>query len=152
MTTVHASNRPKCLIHLLHRASQLAEALFDRAAGGRVITARQLVVLNAIDDLENPSQTDICDASGIDRSTLAEIVKRLTTRRLISRKRSRTDARRYVLKLTPEGTALLTRFSPLLEQVNGEIAAILTTRQRNDLLATLTRLVEETERSMNGTT
>ena len=65
------------LIHALHRASQVAEDRFARELGDIDITPRQLAVIDAHD---GPSQTDIVEESGIDRSTLADIVRRLVKR------------------------------------------------------------------------
>ena len=58
--------------HLLHRAGQLAEDTFSRSIGDLGVTARQYVVLSVVDGLDDPSQTTLCEVSGIDRSTLAD--------------------------------------------------------------------------------
>ena len=90
-------------IHMLHRASQAADELFASETSGADLTPRQFAVLAALEVLESASQTQIVDATGIDRSTLADIVKRLVKRGLLNRRRSRSDARAYVVRLTPEG-------------------------------------------------
>lgn len=131
---------PQNLVHLLHRASQFAESLFDKAAPGIALTARQLVVLDAIASLNDPSQTDICRRCGIDRSTLADIVRRLVNRRLLTRRRTREDARRYALRVTPEGIALLERHRPLLQSVDSELTALLNHREQRSFLETLTKI------------
>ena len=76
--------------HLLHRAGQLAEDIFSRSIGDLGITARQYVVLSAVDGLEDPSQTTLCQYTGIDRATLADIVRRLVERGLLMRRRTLT--------------------------------------------------------------
>jgi DNA-binding MarR family transcriptional regulator len=92
-----ATNSPT---HLLHRAGQLADDLFSRAVGDLGITARQYVVLSVVDGLEDPSQTTLCQNTGIDRSTLADIVRRLVGRGLLRRRRTRSDARMYAVRIT----------------------------------------------------
>ena len=129
-------NEPN-LIHLLHRASQYAEALFERIAPNASLTARQLVVLDAIAALSDPSQTEICKHCGIDRSTLADIVRRLVNRKLVTRRRTREDARRYALRLTPEGADQLKNNRPALQAVDREIAALTNQREQRALLDAL---------------
>ncbi len=133
---------PQNLVHLLHRASQFAESLFDKAAPGMALTARQLVVLDAIASLNDPSQTDICRRCGIDRSTLADIVRRLVQRRLLTRRRTREDARRYALRVTPEGLTMLERHKPLLQSVDSELAALLNHREQRNFLETLMKIAK----------
>jgi DNA-binding MarR family transcriptional regulator len=41
------------------------------------LTLRQLMVLQAVSEANAPSQTDIVVATGIDRSSIADLVKRL---------------------------------------------------------------------------
>lgn len=93
--------------HQLHRASQIADAYFVAAAPQLTVTPRQLVVLKLIEENPGCSQTDLVDNSGIDRSTLAEIVKRLARSGNVKRRRSKLDARAYELALTDQGRTTL---------------------------------------------
>ena len=52
------------------------------------------------------------DRTGIDRSTLADIVARLLARGLIQRKRAKEDGRAYAIKLTPQGARSLREAQP----------------------------------------
>jgi DNA-binding MarR family transcriptional regulator len=97
------------LIAVVHRAGQIVEALFDEALGRRDITARQAQVLQALAQNHGANQTQIVIATGIDRSTLGTMCRRLAAKGLISRRRSRQDSRAIVLQLTPEGEAVLKR-------------------------------------------
>lgn len=92
------------VIHLLHNAGQAADKAFEKAVGVAGITPRQCAVLIAIRDAkEPPSQTHLVSATGVDRSTMTGIVRRLVTRKLVSRKRKRKDARAYAVELTEQG-------------------------------------------------
>ena len=91
------------LLHLSHRLSQRADVLFTVIAGDGAATARQLAILRAIDANEGASQTDILEQTGIDRSTIADVISRLCRRKLTTRKRSRSDNRPYRLTLTESG-------------------------------------------------
>lgn len=127
--------------HLLHRAGQLAEDLFARAIGDIGITARQFVVLSVVDGLEDPSQTALCEISGIDRSTLADIVRRLVSRGLLSRRRTRQDARMYAVRITPEGKEVLQRALPIAKKVDDALVESLSPEQREQFNACLQKVV-----------
>jgi DNA-binding MarR family transcriptional regulator len=127
--------------HLLHRAGQHAEEMFARATGQLGITARQFVVLAAIDGLERPSQTTLCETSGIDRSTLADIVRRLEMRGLIHRERTKTDARMYAVSVTDEGRSLLMRAAPIATEVERELLAQFSSAEQDNLKSLLRRVM-----------
>ena len=93
-------------VHLLHRAGQCAKHFFGTAVGGD-LTPRQLAVLAAVADNEGGTQTDIVETTWIDRSTLADIVRRLQRKGLLHRRRTKEDARAYAVKLTDRGRRLL---------------------------------------------
>lgn len=127
--------------HLLHRAGQLAEDLFARSIGDIGLTARQFVVLSVVDTLEDPSQTALCEISGIDRSTLADIVRRLVGRGLLSRRRTRQDARMYAVRITPEGQEILRRAMPIANKVDEALVESLSPEQRAQFGAFLQKVV-----------
>ena len=94
-------------IHLLHRASQAVEDVFAREVEIDRLTPRQLAVLTTVAQHEGLSQTGIVDRTRIDRSTLADIVRRLQKKGLLQRRRTKEDARAYAVKLTEEGRRVL---------------------------------------------
>src|SRR6476660_9949621 len=94
-------------LHLLHRATQLADSAFMRYLPPEAnLTPRQLAVLEAVAANNGLSQTDIMAATGIDRSSIAALVKRLIKHGCLQR-RSSSDARLYAVKLTPTATSSL---------------------------------------------
>ena len=98
-------------IETLHRASQIGTKIFaDLIGTEHDITPRQAQVLAVVwvgeSDGRKMSQTDIVDVTKIDRSTLADVVKRLTKKGLLARRRRKEDARAYSVTLTPEGKAI----------------------------------------------
>jgi DNA-binding MarR family transcriptional regulator len=135
----------KDLLALLHRANQIANETFAAAQGGSHITARQVQVLAAIEANEGSSQTAIVDITGVDRSTLADISRRLLKKRLIQRRRSKEDARSYVLKLTECGRDALVKGKPALAAVEKGLLAALPAKDRSVLLDLLSKTVEAHE-------
>lgn len=91
---------------LLHRAQQFASEQFSTATGGVEITQRQFALLSALSEADGQTQTALVQRTGIDRSTLAELVSRMATKGLVSRERAPGDARANAVKLTDEGRAL----------------------------------------------
>ena len=130
-------------LHLLHRAGQLADEAFLAALGNDGITARQFIVLDIVAREDNPSQTTICELSGIDRSTLADIVRRLVSRGLLGRKRTREDARRYAVRITDAGQKILDKAMGEARQVEDLIVGALPTNQRADFQNALRLMVEK---------
>jgi DNA-binding MarR family transcriptional regulator len=128
-------------IHMLHRASQAADELFANETSGADLTPRQFAVLAALEVLESASQTQIVDATGIDRSTLADIVKRLVKRGLLNRRRSRSDARAYVVRLTPEGREVLLATKPAARRVEERLLEHVPSVRRDDLLQALEAII-----------
>ncbi|HRN83779.1 MAG TPA: helix-turn-helix domain-containing protein, partial [Hyphomicrobium sp.] len=98
-----SGDRISSALHLLHRAGQCADELFALRVGEAGLTPRQFAVMTAIANSEEPSQTTLVERTGIDRSTMADIVRRLTARGLVQRRRTRRDARRYAVRLTDKG-------------------------------------------------
>lgn len=94
------------VLDLLHRASQAADTLFGERHGGS-LTPRQFAVLAVVAGSKGLSQTQITEMTGIDRSTMADLVVRLMGRKLVRRSRSKTDNRVWIVRLGAEGADAL---------------------------------------------
>lgn len=128
-------------LHMLHRASQAADEMFANETTGADLTPRQFAVLAALETLESASQTQIVELTGIDRSTLADIVKRLVKRGLLNRRRSRSDARAYVVRLTPEGKSVLDTIKPAALRVEERLLEQMPQGRRAELIAALEAII-----------
>jgi DNA-binding MarR family transcriptional regulator len=128
-------------IHLLHRAGQCASDMFASEMAGLDLTPRQFAVLLTVAQNEGLSQTDLVLLTGIDRSTLADIVRRMLKKGLIQRRRTREDARAYAVKLTDEGLRVLSAARPKVEAVDARILATLSADQRTTLVEDLKAIV-----------
>ena len=130
-------------IHLLHRAGQCASDVFQGEMGEGDLTPRQYAVLVAVSQNEGLSQTHLVEKTGVDRSTLADIVRRMLKKGLLQRRRTKDDARAYAVKLTEEGWRILKTADPLAKRVDDKILAALPGQQRERFLQDLTLIVEE---------
>ena len=93
-------------VHLLHRALQLGLELYADEVGAKGVTQRQFAVLSAVAAEDGLSQTQLVRMTGIDRSTVAELVNRMTKQGLLARSRIETDARTNAVRLTEAGVAV----------------------------------------------
>lgn len=134
-------NSSASLLHLLHRAGQCADELFAANIGASALTPRQYEVLNAVNSSEDPSQTFLVDRTGIDRSTLADIVRRLVEKGFLERNRTRRDARMYAVNLTADGKTILARSEPIVRQTNELLMANLSSEERAITLSALSRII-----------
>lgn len=112
------------VIHLLHRASQRASEIFALETRDFDLTARQYAVIATISRNEGLSQTDLVRLTGIDRSTLADVVQRLLKRRLILRARTPRDGRTYSVSLSDEGRAVLQSIKPSAKRADRTVKAL----------------------------
>lgn len=129
-------------MHLLHRAGQCADEHFTASMGDSDLTPRQFEVLRTVSLNKEPSQTTLVGQTGIDRSTLADIVRRLTERGLLARRRTRKDARMYAIQLTEDGERALKKARPAVEATNARLLEALPKKERDALLAALTAIVQ----------
>ncbi|UQS25202.1 MarR family winged helix-turn-helix transcriptional regulator [Amycolatopsis thermalba] len=73
-----------------------------------VLTGPQFAVLSAVRAYPGSDQSSLAGAVALDTSTMADLCRRLEQRGLIQRVESPRDARRKLLSLTEEGSAVLT--------------------------------------------
>jgi DNA-binding MarR family transcriptional regulator len=130
-------------IHLLHRAGQCAGDIFHAEMKVDGLTPRQLAVLVTVSNNEGLSQTGLVDRTGIDRSTLADIVRRMQRKGLLQRRRTKEDARAYAVKLTDEGRKVLRTAEPLARRVDDRILdALPGNKQRDQFITDLQAIVD----------
>lgn len=138
------------LLHMLRRASQAADYLFANEVDDREITSRQFVVMQAIAAGDGVSQTAIVDKTGIDRSTIADVVRRLQKKGLVARKRSKDDARAYAVRLTESGKKALEISNKAAKKVDSRLGGKLSGPKREELLDTLRNIAANMPNSELG--
>ncbi len=128
--------------HLLHRAQQFAAIQSAAALKEAGITLRQFSVLAAIAETEGVSQSRLVEATGIDRSTLADMVSRMQDAGLIQRVRSETDARAKAVSLTDAGRHALDVAGPAVRSADEKLLEALPKNRRSAFIDILSRLTE----------
>jgi len=128
-------------LHLLHRAGQAAGEAFVAEAARAGLTPRQFAVLHEISVNEGLSQTRLVERTGIDRSTLADIMRRLVKKGVVQRRRTREDARAYAVKLTDAGRRVLDSAAPLVERADERLLDALPPARRARFVESLNEIV-----------
>jgi DNA-binding MarR family transcriptional regulator len=134
-------------LHLLHRAGQCAEVLFTNETAKAALTPRQYAVLVCVGQNPDISQTGLVEQTGVDRSTLADVVRRLVKKGLLQRKRTKQDARMYAVRLTAKGQNILTSVKPQATKVDQRILSVLRTDQRANFIDSLGEIVRAMTRT-----
>lgn len=125
--------------HLLHRALQQALDIYAEEFGPGAITQRQYAVLAAVADHEGATQTDLVKATGIDRSTLADMAARMIGKGLLERARSTLDARANAVTLSEPGRAALEAARPRMAAADARLLKLLAGGGRKDTFVRLLR-------------
>ncbi len=110
------------LVSTIHRAYQIAASEVSEKVEG--ISHTQAMVLLAIAENPGTSQTKLVEATGVDRSTLADVVRRLLVRRLVARKRTKEDARAYAVTLTDAGAEKVAEIKKAAKFIDAKLRAV----------------------------
>ncbi|OLC49219.1 MAG: hypothetical protein AUH80_01660 [Chloroflexi bacterium 13_1_40CM_4_65_16] len=131
--------------HLLRRAVQAMNLLWDEEVS-HTITSPQFAALNALYGEPNLDQRTLGLRISLDRSTMAEVVARLSARGLIGTERDTRDGRRKTITLTTKGLHAVQQLIPRTHAMTARLVGPLDARQRDELLRLLTEVVRANER------
>ncbi|MFM8747913.1 MAG: MarR family winged helix-turn-helix transcriptional regulator [Aestuariivirga sp.] len=132
--------------HLLKRAAQYSNLIYMGEVGKSGLTHRQFTVLLAVDANDGKSQTDLVKLTGIDRSTLADLVARLLAQGYLQRKRTRDDGRTNSIRITTVGKKMLKMAQPGAEEVDKQLMSLIPFPDRKPFIDNLAVLAAEMDR------
>jgi DNA-binding MarR family transcriptional regulator len=136
--------------HLLHRAQQMSADLFTHSLGDDRVTLRQFAVLSAVSEQDGRSQSDLVRVTGIDRSTLADMITRMERKGLVVREASSQDGRAKNISLTPWGKNRLDDVTPHAKVADAAILGMLPRNKRRAFLETLAILAIAADRAADA--
>jgi len=131
--------------HVLRRALQAMNQLWDHDVS-HTITSPQFAALNALYAEPAIDQRTLGERISLDRSSMAEVVARLSARGLISAARDANDGRRKTIRLTPKGVTTLQHLIPRTHEMTRTLVAALDSKERAEMLRLLTMVVSSNER------
>jgi DNA-binding MarR family transcriptional regulator len=126
--------------HLIRRSLQAMNTVWAEEVS-RTVTSPQFAVLNALLREPDLDQQTLGGRAALDRSTVAEIVARLTSRRLVRWSRDASDGRRKLIRLTPRGEAVLQDLIPRTHRMTRRLLGALRPEDEVELLRLLTLLL-----------
>ncbi len=133
--------------HLLRKAWQYAGDLYSEQVGPDGLTHRQFTVLLAVEQNEGASQTDLVRITGIDRSTLADLVGRMIKKGLLQRRRTREDQRTNAVRLSAAGRRALESVQPAAALTDRKLLSALPAAKRREFVSALSIIANAMEES-----
>jgi DNA-binding MarR family transcriptional regulator len=128
--------------HLLRRVQQRAIDLYARAVGDGGLRPTQFAVLLTVYQHPGLNQTELVRRTGIDRSTIADLIGRLVKRGLLTRRRTRADQRSNTLWISEDGVTALEHSAEAAVAVQADIMAPLPADRRDDFIELLKLLAD----------
>jgi len=132
--------------HLLHRAHQRAADVTAQALRAYSLTPRQYEVLLALKADSAVTQSDLVRRTGIDRSTLADMLTRMGKRGLTVSKRTETDQRANLVTITDKGARALEAVEPKVVEAEQRMLDSLPSTIRDNFVSGLQMLAEQVRR------
>lgn len=126
--------------HLLRRALQVMNMLWAEEVS-RSITSPQFAALNALHQEPNIDQRTLGERISLDRSTMADVVARLTERGAVEWSRDTRDGRRKTIRLTAKGERTLQELIPKTHRMTNRLVTALDCDDQDKLLSLLKLIV-----------
>lgn len=118
-TTIHV--RDTCLCLHVQRAARALARRFDNALKPLDLNNGQFSLMMALNRPQPAPMGPVAEVLAMDRTTLTAAVKVLERRGLVETLPHPDDRRSRLMRLTSEGTALLSQALPTWERVHGEL-------------------------------
>lgn len=131
--------RPGFLVRRLH---QIHVAMFFEECKSSNITPVQYAILTALAVLPGLDQTSLGQEVGLDRTTTADVVRRLEERGLVERRANEADKRTRHVHLTREGRSAVSSMHGDMARAQERMLQPLTETQQKTFMKLLSTLVE----------
>jgi DNA-binding MarR family transcriptional regulator len=143
---MNIKNKPSDLkIHIgfwLRFVSNHVSHAFARKLLTSGVTVAEWVILREMFDTPTTSPSALAEATGLTRGAISKLIERLVQKHLVNREEGATDRRTQAIALTPAGRRIVPQLAALADQNDEQFFASLTPKQREDLIATLKKLVQ----------
>jgi len=127
--------------HLIRRAHQVAVAIFMEETGGFDVTPVQFAILNALIADPGEDQVTLAGKVAFDAATFGSVIGRLEAKGWVRREPDASDRRRKLLWITPEGEKAAGQMKRAVTRAQARILGPLDSREREELVALLGKLV-----------
>ncbi|MBS1843341.1 MAG: MarR family transcriptional regulator [Actinobacteria bacterium] len=128
--------------YALKRAQAALRAAMDDALRPLGLTVAQYACLQLIGERPGVSGSELARGMFVSRQSLNVVLRGLQERELVHRPSTAPQARSLPAELTPAGRRLARRADALVADIEAQMIAVLSARQRSQLLAGLTACTE----------
>jgi MarR family transcriptional regulator, lower aerobic nicotinate degradation pathway regulator len=126
--------------HMLRRAHQRYQSMFQECAMGLGLTGPQFAALLRLSEMGRVTQNHLGRLAAMDSATVQGVVRRLLVRGLVHATADPQDRRIRILTITPEGAELLRAAQEAGRRANESVLAPLSPAERQLLLGMLRRV------------
>jgi DNA-binding MarR family transcriptional regulator len=127
---------------LIRRVHQIHYALFFEECAEFGITPVQYGLLTTLSLTPDLDQNSLGQELGIDRTNVADVLHRLSRRGLLERRRSETDRRMVLARLTPEGERITKEMYAAMQRAQERLLEPLRPEERGAFITMLIRLID----------
>ena len=127
---------------LIRRLNQIHYAIFSEECKAHLITPVQFGILTALSLKPGLDQTEIGTELGLDRTTTADVLKRLEEKNLIERRPHPADRRSRQSLITEEGFRVMKLLHAHMQSAQQRLLSPLSERNQEIFLKLLSTLVE----------
>ncbi|AQZ70869.1 Transcriptional regulator, MarR family [[Actinomadura] parvosata subsp. kistnae] len=127
---------------LINQVAMSANRLVDQALAETGSRRYHYALLAALEEFGPASQAALGRRTGIDRSDIVATVNELAEREFVERNPDPGDRRRNIITVTPAGVQWLKELDRLLSQAQDELLTPLSSAEREQLIALLTRIAD----------
>jgi DNA-binding MarR family transcriptional regulator len=128
-------------IDLLARARKRLDATYCSQHPTPELTLPQVAILQALKSYGRHSQRDLVRLTGIDRSTMSEMLRRMSQRSLVTESRSALDKRVLLCAITGAGYQALHRCESAIRKTEADVIKLMPKSYRAQFLAGLRAIV-----------
>lgn len=132
-------SRPGYLVRRLH---QIHVGLFAEEFAGEDVTPVQFGMLSVLCAGAEMDQLTLSSAVGVDRTSGADVIKRLERRGLVQREQSATDRRAKTIRITAKGKDMVDAARPGMVRAQERLVEPLTGPERRQFIALIRKLIE----------
>lgn len=143
VTEIDFGELPELIGYQVRRAGSTVFQTFNELLGHLDLAPGQYSLLRLIALNPGLTQQALCDAAGIDRSTIAPITNSFVKKRWLRRTRRPDDRRAYSLELTPLALEALRKAQPLIREHEKRLTKTLSRAEQATLLHLLKKMSGE---------
>jgi len=137
--TGHLWQRPGFLIR---RLNQIHISLFFDSCKEFSITPVQYGLLTTLSERPDLDQTSLCAEVGVDRTTMADVLRRLEERGFVKREASPTDGRLKIANITSKGTRIMQDMYASMREAQVKFLSPLSQKDQVIFIRLMMQLVE----------